>query len=164
MKSKALRGICSILLCGGIAVTGIACSSDSSSTGSTSVTTSSESNTIANESEVAEVVLMDDDNFKVTYTGKNEGSLGAEIKLLIENKADRTLCLQTEEVSVDGLMTNSDIFSSEVSAGMKAKDSITIMDEDIESLDDLKNIKGKFVVCDLNDWDFESYRVDFSID
>lgn len=110
------------------------------------------------------ILLMEDNNFKVTYTGKDMGILGPEIKLLIENKSDKTLTLQINELSADGMMLSPVILSSQVSSGMMAKDEIIIMDEDIKKLNDLKNIKGKFHICDLNDWAFKSYDVEFSLE
>lgn len=110
------------------------------------------------------ILLMEDNNFKVTYTGKDMGILGPEIKLLIENKSDKTLTLQINELSADGMMLSPVILSSQVSSGMMARDEIIIMDEDIKNLNDLKNIKGKFHICDLNDWAFKSYDVEFSLE
>ena len=83
-------------------------------------------------------VLIDSDIAKVTLEGISE--VGDDIfgnahviKVSIENKSNETIIIQTDKVSVDGLMVTDNVFfSEEVAAGKKAngKIEIQLFDED----------------------------------
>jgi len=62
------------------------------------------------------------------------------IKVSIENKSDDTIVIQTDKVSVDGLMVTDNVFfSEEVAAGKRANGKIEIQmfdDEELPPLDE----------------------------
>ena len=109
------------------------------------------------EEESYDEVLIDSDTAKVTLESisKVEDSMFDEeyhvIKLAIENKSDKTIVIQSDEVSIDGLMvTDNAFFSEEVAGGKKAngKMQIQFFDEDLPPLDEelemiLKVIDGE---------------------
>lgn len=111
----------------------------------------------AEEEESYDEVLIDSDTAKVTLESisKVEDSMFDEeyhvIKLAIENKSDKTIVIQSDEVSIDGLMvTDNAFFSEEVAGGKKAngKMQIQFFDEDLPPLDEelemiLKVIDGE---------------------
>lgn len=97
------------------------------------------------EEESYDEVLIDSDTAKVTLESisKVEDSMFDEeyhvIKLAIENKSDKTIVIQSDEVSIDGLMvTDNAFFSEEVAGGKKAngKMQIQFFDEDLPPLDE----------------------------
>lgn len=108
-------------------------------------------NTSSNESEVEEKesdydqVLIDSETVKVTLESisKIEDKMFDEeyhlVKMSIENKSDKTIIIQTDEVSIDGLMVTDNVFfSEEVAGGKKAngKMQIQLFDEELPPLDE----------------------------
>lgn len=96
------------------------------------------------ESSSYDEVLLDDDVATVTLKGietVEDDIFGDEhkIKLEIENKSDKTIVVQTDQVSVDGLMVDDMVmFSETVAAGKRANGSLDIMsfDEELPPLDE----------------------------
>lgn len=135
-------GIVSLVGCG---------STDNSSKQSSSnpkVESISEKDTVKEE-EVIQEVLLDNEAVKITFVGvDNKSFFGPSINLEIENKLDRTIMIQSREVSVNGVMTDP-IFSCEVAAGKKAKDSISFDSNDIK---ELVNVEGLFHIFYSDDW------------
>jgi|SRR5690625_1853921 len=90
-------------------------------------------------------VLIDSDTASVSLEGISKVSddiFGDShvIKVSIENKSDETIVIQTDQVSVDGLMVTDNVFfSEEVAAGKKANGKIEIQmfdDEELPPLDE----------------------------
>lgn len=90
-------------------------------------------------------VLIDSENAKVTLESitKVEDELFDDeyysIKLAIENKLDKTITVQTDDVSIDGLMvTDEAFFSEDVAGGKKANGEMQIetFDEELPPLED----------------------------
>lgn len=72
------------------------------------------------QASIAETVLVDESDIKITATGLDaDGFLGVEVKLLIENNSDQDLTFQARNVSVNGYMVEP-IMSADVAAGKKA--------------------------------------------
>lgn len=106
---------------------------------------SSETGTDEGEEKSYDQVLIDSEIAKVTLEGisKIEDSTWDEeyheIKMSIENKSDKTIVVQTDEVSIDGLMVTDNVFFSEdVAGGKKAngKLKIEMFDEELPPLDE----------------------------
>lgn len=121
------------------------------------------------EKELSEVIL-DDEVATVTVTGivtESDSIFGDEhkIKMLIENKSDSTIEVQSREVSIDGFMVDDMVFFSEtVAAGKKANASMDIMalgDDDLPELNE--NIEFTLKIIDRDSFDDLS-TADVSID
>lgn len=97
------------------------------------------------EEESYNEVLIDSDITTITLEGISnvtDDIFGDShvIKVSIENKSDDTIVIQTDQVSVDGLMVTDNVFfSEEVAAGKKANGKIEIQvfdDEELPPLDE----------------------------
>lgn len=87
------------------------------------------------DSEVAKVTLENISKVKDELFDEEYHS----VKLAIENKSDKTIVIQSDEVSIDGLMvTDHVVFSESVSGGKKANGElkIEVYDGDLPPLDE----------------------------
>jgi hypothetical protein len=105
-------------------------------------------------------VLLDSDNAKVTLlsiTKVEDKTFDEEyhsIKLIIENKLDKTIVVQTDEVSVDDVMVTDDVwFSETVAGGKKANGEMKIQTYDSELPPLEKNLELLLLVIDEEDYD-----------
>ena len=132
--------------------------------GDSSVTTnneSGESNVESNEDDttveltIAETVLYDADGIKVTATGYEDGWMGPEVKLLIENNSTKNVLITADAVSVNGYMMPNAALYSEVAAGKKANESLTIMASalDQSGIDVIAELQFYIQVSDSETWD-----------
>ena len=124
---------------------------DSSS--DTSVNNNSE--TKETEVEIEEQVIFEEKDIKVTVTGINyDGWFGPEVKVLIENNSSKNITVQALECAVNGMMTET-LFSTDVAAGKKANDSITLSSSNLENgnVKTIKEIEVKLNVFDSDSWD-----------
>ena len=71
---------------------------------------------------IEEQVLYDENDIKITATGIEDGWLGTELKLLIENNTDQSITVQAKNANVNGYMVTT-MMSADVAAGKKANDS-----------------------------------------
>lgn len=90
-------------------------------------------------------VLLDSDSAKVTLKSishiknKDWNEEYYSIKFSIENKLDKTIVVQSDQVSADGMMVTDDVtFSEEVAGGKKANGELRIetYDADLPPLDE----------------------------
>lgn len=104
-------------------------------------------------------VILDDENATVTLTGivtERDEIFGDEhkIKMVIENKSNATIEVQSREVSIDGFMVDDMVFFSEtVAAGKKSNATMDIMtfDEDLPELNE--NIEFTLKIIDHDTFD-----------
>lgn len=90
-------------------------------------------NTENQEYNIEKIVVLEKDGIKVTAKSIKYGEIfGPELKLLIENNADKDVIIQAEYCSINDIMVNP-IFSCTVAAGKKCNDSIHFLSSDIES-------------------------------
>lgn len=83
---------------------------------------------------IEEAVIFDQDGIKITAKSFNEkGTFGPEVKLLIENDSAKSITVQSRNTSVNGYMVET-MMSSDVAAGKKANDSLTLMRSDLETI------------------------------
>lgn len=101
-------------------------------------------------------VLYQDDNVVITYQGISENYFGYDFNLLVENKSNRTLTVQVNEMSINGFMVNMPACSIEVAPGKKALDGIGIWVDDAENIpaNSVRTAETKFVIIDWDDYDF----------
>lgn len=82
---------------------------------------------------VAEQVLLDKRGIVIKATGlERDGTLGAELKLSIENGSTTDVTIQARNASVNGYMVGT-MFSAEVAAGKKANDALVFLASDLEA-------------------------------
>lgn len=86
----------------------------------------------ANEITVAETVLYDMDDVKVTATGYEDGWMGPEIKILVENNSTKNILVTSASVSVNGYMMPTAALYAEVAAGKKSNETMTIMSSELD--------------------------------
>ncbi len=128
MKKRKFLAICFVLsLTAATVFSG--CGSSSGSGSGKDISTVSGSDGTTEESKetvtVAEQVLYDANNVKITATGLSEDDswFGTSLTLLIENNSDQSLTIQARDANVNGYMVNTSM-SANVAAGMKANDSL----------------------------------------
>ncbi len=81
---------------------------------------------------IEEAVLLDQDGIRVTVTELREDEwLGPEIGVLVENKTERPITVQVQDVSVNGAMITP-FFSCDVASGMQANGAISFYEADFE--------------------------------
>ena len=81
---------------------------------------------------VAETVLYEADGVKVTATGYEDGWMGPEIKILVENDSSKNVLVTSTSVSANGYMMPSAALYAEVAAGKKANETLTIMSSELD--------------------------------
>lgn len=104
---------------------------------------------------IEETVLLDQDGIRVVATGlSQDGWMGPEINILVENSTDRAITVQVREVSVNGAMMTP-ILSCDVAAGKKANDAISFYQTDLDTagISTLQTIELKFTAFDSESWD-----------
>ncbi|MDR0951952.1 MAG: hypothetical protein LBM18_03425 [Oscillospiraceae bacterium] len=118
------------------------------------------------EPSVSEQILVEQDGIRITLTGAEDTWLGLEWKLLVENNSDKSVTVQTRDVTVNGLMVDT-MCSIDVAAGKKANDAVTFMSSDFEALNIsvMKDVTIKFHVFDSDTWDtiFDSESISVSV-
>lgn len=100
-------------------------------------------------------VLFDSNSIKVTANSLDvDGFFGADINVTIENNSAKNVTVQANSCSVNGVMIES-IFSSEVAAGKKANDSITLSDVDLKAanITTIKDIEFILHIYDSDSYD-----------
>ena len=171
-KLKKKLGIFGACLIFGLAAMGSSSSSTevdkdikSSSTGDTQNTQadqSSDDSQMAEEAAketssdvtVAETVLLDDKDIKITATGLEDGLFGTELKLLIENNSSANVTVQARKTCVNGFMVDS-MLSADVAAGKKANDSLTFTTSGLKDcgIDTIATMEFSFHIFTTEDWE-----------
>lgn len=107
------------------------------------------------EVKVAETVLYDANDIKVTATGFEDGWMGPEIKILVENNSSKNVLVTTEAVSVNGYMMPFASLYAEVAAGKKANDSLSIMSSELErsGVATVAEVQFYINISDADTWD-----------
>lgn len=153
-KSKLLA----VLLCGVILASVVL-------GGSVSVSAEEETRETAT---VEQQLLFEGNDIKVTAKGMQEGDLGPELKLLIENNSGESIVVQTINASINGFMVST-MMSGEVAAGKKANDSLIFDTYSLENcgIEAIATMEFSFIVLDSKSWDTifqtESITVNTSI-
>jgi hypothetical protein len=107
------------------------------------------------------VVLWDNNGLKVTYTGVEEDFMTMKLNVLIENNTDKDRTVSLESLDVNGYSIDSTLYS-EVTAGKKKNDSISIFTSDLEKngIKDLKDVDE--VEIKLKSWNDTTYQTEES--
>lgn len=75
--------------------------------------------------------VYDADGLKVTAKGIEDGFMGPELKLEVENSSSESWVIQARNVSVNGMMVDP-VMSIEVAPGKKANDEMTLMNSQLK--------------------------------
>ena len=81
---------------------------------------------------VAETILYEADGVKVTATGYEDGWMGPEIKILVENDSSKNVLVTSASVSANGYMMPTASLYAEVAAGKKANETLSIMSSELD--------------------------------
>ena len=130
--------------------------SSNSNTADTEATVEVEDTTQATQAGVTveETVLLEQDGIKITATGMDDGLLGTELKLLIENDSSTNLTFQARNASVNGYMVDT-MMSEDVAAGKKSNTSLTFSTSGLKDcgIDTIANMEFSFHIFTTDDWD-----------
>ena len=127
-------------------------SKDSGSADSTQKETDETSGT---EVTVAETVLYDSNGVVVTATGCEEGWMGPEISVLIENNTQDTVLITADELSVNGYMMPFASLYAEIAPEKKANESISLSQSELKQagIDTIAQLQFYIQVQDADTWD-----------
>ena len=103
---------------------------------------------------VEETVLLEQDGIKITATGMDDGLLGTELKLLIENDSSTNLTFQARNASVNDYMVDT-MMSEDVAAGKKSNTSLTFSTSGLKDcgIDTIANMEFSFHIFTTDGWD-----------
>ena len=132
--------------------------SDSSVTSSEAPADNNADNVVdVNDAEItiAETVLYDTDGIKVTATGYEDGWMGPEIKVLVENDSTKNVLVTVDALSANGYMMPSASLYAEVTAGKKANESLSIMSSELDQsgIEVLAELQFYIQISDTETWE-----------
>ena len=109
------------------------------------------------EAEVSlpEQEIYNADGIVITATGIEEGFMGPEIKLSIDNGSGNDITVQTRQVAVNGYMQDSALFSSDVASGKKAIDSLSLSTSELDQcgIGEIRDLEFRIAVIDPDSWE-----------
>lgn len=105
--------------------------------------------------EETSVVLVDDDYTKITYLGFAKES-NSTLKLHVENKTDKTFMILTDQFYDEDKKIESMMSCDHVASGKKANAELTLYADE-----DLKTVKGTFVLKDEENNEIATEQVEF---
>lgn len=100
-------------------------------------------------------LAFEDDEITIRVLGLVEDEIwGPSVRVSIQNKSDRTLTVQTHDVSVNGFMVDP-MFSCDVNAGKWAVSDISFLKSDLESNDitAIESLELSFHIFNWDSWD-----------
>ena len=133
--------------------------SDSSVTTTTepddSTSESIEEETVSNEITIAETVLYDANDVKVTAIGYEDGWMGPEVKVLIENNSSKNALITATSVSANGYMLPMASLYADVAAGKKANESLILLSSEVDrsGITTLAELQFIIQLQDSETWD-----------
>ena len=97
---------------------------------------------------------MDESGIKITATGLEDGWLGTDLKLLIENNGDTNVTVQARNSSVNGFMVDT-MMSEDVVAGKKANTTLTFSTGGLKeaNITTVANMEFAFHIFETDSWD-----------
>lgn len=104
---------------------------------------------------IAETVLYEANDIKITATGYEEGFLGSEVKVLIENNSAKNALITAEFVSVNGYMMPCASLYAEVAAGKKSNESLSLLSSELQQsgVETVAEMQFCIKVSDADTWD-----------
>lgn len=121
---------------------------DSAATDSSSADAAADTSS-ADAATIEEQVLYDANDIKITTTGLEDGLMGTELKLLLENNSAKNITVQARNANVNGYMVDT-MMSVDVAAGKKANDSLTFETEGLKEcgIEDIASMEFSFAIMD----------------
>ena len=112
-------------------------------------------NTTEEKLTIAETVLYEANDIKVTATGYEDGWMGPEVKILVENNSTKNVLVTAESVSVNGYMMPYASLYAEVAAGKKANESLSVMTSELDQagIETVAEMQFYIKVSDADTWD-----------
>ena len=112
-------------------------------------------NTAEEKLTIAETVLYEANDIKVTATGYEDGWMGPEVKILVENNSTKNVLVTAESVSVNGYMMPYASLYAEVAAGKKANESLSVMTSELDQagIETVAEMQFYIKVSDADTWD-----------
>lgn len=103
---------------------------------------------------IDEQVIYDENDIKITATGIDDGFMGTELALLIENNSSQSITVQARNANVNGFMVGT-MMSADVAAGKKANDSLTFETSGLKEcgIENIANMEFYFHIFDSESWD-----------
>lgn len=103
---------------------------------------------------IEEAVLLDESGIKITTTGMEDGWMGTELKLLIENNSDTDVTVQARNSSVNGFMVET-MLSEDVATGKKANTTLTFSTSGLKeaNITTITDMEFAFHIFDSETWD-----------
>lgn len=103
---------------------------------------------------IKEQILYDDNNIKITATGIEDGWVGTNLNLLIENNSNQSITVQAGNANVNGYMVST-MMSADVAAGKKANDSLTFETSGLKEcgIDSIATMEFLFHIIDSESWE-----------
>lgn len=130
--------------------------STSKSTDKTSTNTgkSDTSSNTKDEMTVAEQVVLDAKDVKITVKGLESSLFGPKLKVLIENNTEKGLTFQIRNASVNGYMADT-MMSEDVAAGKKVNSGITFTTSNLEAcgITTFTDMEFSFHIFYSDNWD-----------
>jgi hypothetical protein len=113
-----------------------------------------ESDSTTEEVIIEEQVIYDENDIKITATGLEEGWMGTELKLLIENNSSQNITVQARNANVNGYMVDT-MMSADVAAGKKANDELTFETTGLNEcgIESIATMEFYFHIFDSDSWD-----------
>lgn len=112
----------------------------------------------------ASQLLLDQEGIKITYTGTNEGYLGLEMSLEIENHTDQDIAVMQRGMSINNKMVDA-VFASKLSAGKTANATLYVFSDDIakNKISEVQEVELSFLVVESNTYTtlFQSEKIQF---
>jgi len=102
---------------------------------------------------LAEQVVYDANDIKITVTGLNHGGFTTDVTLLIENNSNKNILITARDLSVNTYMMDGTLYA-EVAAGKKANEDISIMNLDLDAagIETITDIVFYFNISDPETW------------
>lgn len=100
-------------------------------------------------------VIYDKDNIKITASELSyDGFFGPEIKVLIENNSDKSITVQADKSSINGVMVDN-MFSADVASQKKTNDEITFTASTLEhaSINTIQSFEFILKILDPDTYD-----------
>ncbi len=113
-----------------------------------------ELNIPSDEITIAESVILDQNDVRVTVKGLTSGWLGPQLKILIENNSSQPLTFQIRDAVVNGYMADT-VMSEDVAPGKKVNSDITFTATGLAEcgISTFTDMEFKFHVFDADTWD-----------
>lgn len=109
----------------------------------------------SNAVSIVETELYNANGVIVTATELKDGLFGPEVSVVISNDTEKNIVISTRDVSVNSYMLSASGLYSEVAAGKKAIETITLMSSELSEagIEAIANIEFSFIIYDSDTYE-----------